>query len=218
MHASELAAAPQAQMPKQKSFAPLANLCTTRSPTCHLPVVSPLREGSVEVRRRWCPSWFGVRAGKKAASSWVRVVSLPALADMPSETQAALQFALGRILEVQGVDQYGHLELLLGPEADRALGGFMNTIWLEPTHTVYVSGPSRMKRLYEARHSVEAHLVQQHLSRAGIHAEVRGETIPFPGDSIAGFGGNAQSVWVDDQQFDEARAILDEVVDGGDEA
>ncbi len=64
----------------------------------------------------------------------VRVVSLPPLEGQPTETVAALSFALGRSFEVRGFGPYGHVELLLGPEADPLLGGFMNSIWLEPEH------------------------------------------------------------------------------------
>jgi hypothetical protein len=65
----------------------------------------------------------------------VRVRSLPPLDTLPSDTRAAFSYALGKTFEVAGVGPYGHLELELGPEADRLLGGFMNTIWIEPEHT-----------------------------------------------------------------------------------
>jgi hypothetical protein len=68
-----------------------------------------------------------------------------------------------------------------------------------------------MKRIFEAQHLAEAHLVQHQLERAGLRSEIRGETIPFPGDSIAGFGSNAQSVWVHDADYAEAEQVLREV-------
>lgn len=64
----------------------------------------------------------------------VKVVSLPPLDGMAPETRAALELALGKEFVIEGFGRYGHAELLLGPEADALLGGFMNTIWLEPEH------------------------------------------------------------------------------------
>jgi hypothetical protein len=80
--------------------------------------------------------------GDAPSSRWIgrriRVVSLPPLDDMAPETVAAVRWTLGREYTVKGVGRYGHLELLLGPEADRVLGSFMNTVWIEPEHIVEV--------------------------------------------------------------------------------
>jgi hypothetical protein len=62
----------------------------------------------------------------------VRVTGTPDLAPMPEETKAAFKAALGREFRVVGRGPYGHLELELGPELDAELGGFMNSIWIEP--------------------------------------------------------------------------------------
>jgi hypothetical protein len=62
--------------------------------------------------------------------------------------------------------------------------------------------------VYEANHAAEAHLVQQHLNRAGIEAEVRGEHIPYPGIP---FPQSMLAVWVPVAQEEEAREILAEV-------
>ncbi|HEX4929665.1 MAG TPA: hypothetical protein VFV62_03075 [Gaiellaceae bacterium] len=70
----------------------------------------------------------------------VRVRSLPPLEELAVEARAALELALGQELVVQDVGPYGHLELQLGPEADRRLGSFMNTIWLEAEHLERVRG------------------------------------------------------------------------------
>jgi len=65
--------------------------------------------------------------------SLVRVRGLPAeLEQLPRETQAAFRAALGKQFRVVGHGVYGHVELELGPELDAALGGFMNSIWIEP--------------------------------------------------------------------------------------
>ena len=69
----------------------------------------------------------------------VRVISHPALTGLAEETKAALLFAVGREFEIKGFGRYGHLELELGPLADQQLGGYMNTIWLEPEHVVSAS-------------------------------------------------------------------------------
>jgi hypothetical protein len=57
---------------------------------------------------------------------------LPDLGGMPAETQAVFAAALGGTFEVKGFGPYGHLEIEVGREIDRAVGGFMNTIWVEP--------------------------------------------------------------------------------------
>jgi hypothetical protein len=67
-----------------------------------------------------------------ADGSVVRVIGIPELGSMPEETHAAFKAALGREFKVVGHGRYGHLELELGPALDAQLGGFMNTIWIEP--------------------------------------------------------------------------------------
>lgn len=62
----------------------------------------------------------------------VRVVGTPDLSSMPEETKAAFQAALGQEFRVVGLGPYGHLELELCPKLDAELGGFMNSIWIEP--------------------------------------------------------------------------------------
>ncbi len=68
----------------------------------------------------------------------VKVLSLPSLDGMAPETRAAFEYALGKEFLVEGLGRYGHVELVLGPEADALLGGFMNTIWVEPEHLAAV--------------------------------------------------------------------------------
>ncbi len=58
----------------------------------------------------------------------------PDLDTFPEETKAAFRAALGKTFVVQGHGPYGHLELELGRELDALLGGFMNTIWIEPEY------------------------------------------------------------------------------------
>jgi hypothetical protein len=62
----------------------------------------------------------------------VRVMGTPDLASMPEETKAAFKAALGREFRVVGHGPSGHLELELGPKFDADLGGFMNSVWIEP--------------------------------------------------------------------------------------
>jgi hypothetical protein len=69
----------------------------------------------------------------------VRVIKIPdSIANMPTETQAAFEMAMGKMFVVAGHNSYGHLELELGPEIDKAIGGFMNTIWIEPEFVIQV--------------------------------------------------------------------------------
>lgn len=77
--------------------------------------------------------------------SMVRVVGTPLLVAMPEETPAAFQAALGREFKVIGHGPDGHLELELGAELDAQLGGFMNTIWIEPD-LVEVVAPRAVRR------------------------------------------------------------------------
>jgi hypothetical protein len=53
------------------------------------------------------------------------------LSDMPPETQAVSEAALGRTFEVKGCP-YGPQRIEVGREIDSAIGGFMNTILVEP--------------------------------------------------------------------------------------
>ena len=68
----------------------------------------------------------------------VRVRRIPDLSSMPAETQAAFRAALGKEFRVVDRGPYGHLELALGPELDAVLGGFMNSIWIEPEYVEVV--------------------------------------------------------------------------------
>ncbi len=86
-------------------------------------------------------------SGEIRIGALVRVRELPPdLADGPPETEAAFRAALGRELWVTGRGPYGHLELVLGPEIDAVLGGFMNTIWIEPELVEEVAGRPRLER------------------------------------------------------------------------
>ena len=65
----------------------------------------------------------------------------PELGTWPAETQAAFRFALGKRFQVSGHGRYGHLELELGPACDAQIGGFMNSIWIEPEFVAVVRPP-----------------------------------------------------------------------------
>jgi hypothetical protein len=63
----------------------------------------------------------------------VRLVDLPpTFGELPEETRTAFTAARGGVFEVRGFGPYGHLEIELGRELDTLLGGFMNTLWVEP--------------------------------------------------------------------------------------
>jgi hypothetical protein len=69
----------------------------------------------------------------------VQVDRLPAdFETFPEETRAAFRAALGKRFIVCGHGPYGHLELELGRVLDALLGGFMNTIWIEPEYVSVV--------------------------------------------------------------------------------
>jgi hypothetical protein len=62
-----------------------------------------------------------------------------------------------------------------------------------------------MKQLHAARHALEAHLIRGFLESQGIAAEVRGEFL------TSGWGelpADVCSVWVENDQFDRANALL----------
>jgi hypothetical protein len=70
----------------------------------------------------------GFRVGER-----VRVEDLPpTFAELPEETRTAFTAARGRVFEIRGFGPYGHLEIELGRELDALLGGFGNTLWIEP--------------------------------------------------------------------------------------
>ncbi|HSD82465.1 MAG TPA: hypothetical protein VLG46_01325 [Anaerolineae bacterium] len=63
----------------------------------------------------------------------VRVVRTPQdLSSMPAETQKAFETIVDHIFPVESIDRYGHLELMVGSVVDPLIGGFMNTVWIEP--------------------------------------------------------------------------------------
>jgi hypothetical protein len=66
----------------------------------------------------------------------------------------------------------------------------------------------KMVRIYDANNLFEAHLVRQHLSHAGIDAEVRGEHTPYPGIPFSGGGGSILAVWVPETQRERALAAI----------
>jgi hypothetical protein len=57
----------------------------------------------------------------------------PDLRDNPElKTKTVFETCLGNTYPIQGFDQYGHLELAVGKDTDSLVGGYMNTIWIEP--------------------------------------------------------------------------------------
>lgn len=87
----------------------------------------------------------GKRQAVKRSGPWigalVQVDTLPPdLETFPEESKAAFRAALGKSFVVRGYGPYGHLELELGREIDAILGGFMNTIWIEPEYVHEIAG------------------------------------------------------------------------------
>jgi hypothetical protein len=63
----------------------------------------------------------------------VLVLSVPPpIKTMPLETRRAFKLSVGHRFKVRGIDEAGLLELMVGRVVDKAVGGFMNTIWIEP--------------------------------------------------------------------------------------
>jgi hypothetical protein len=86
-----------------------------------------------------------------AVGARVRVKALPADVDsFPPESQAAFAAALGKVFTVRGHGPYGHLEIVLGRALDRRLGGYGNTIWIEP-ELAEVAPPSRRRKRAETQ-------------------------------------------------------------------
>ncbi len=52
--------------------------------------------------------------------------------DQEFKTKTVFELCLGKTFAIQGFDQYGHLELAVGKAVDGLVGGYMNTIWIEP--------------------------------------------------------------------------------------
>lgn len=51
---------------------------------------------------------------------------------MHEDARRAFGLAVGSVFEVADVDEYGHLELRLGQDIDKAMGTIGNTIWVDP--------------------------------------------------------------------------------------
>ena len=67
----------------------------------------------------------------------VRLLGIPPeVAEMPEDpelqTRRVFAICLGRIYRVVGIGRYGHLELDVSADVDPLVGGFMNSIWVEP--------------------------------------------------------------------------------------
>ena len=57
----------------------------------------------------------------------------PSVKGMPRETRRAFRLSVGHQFKIRGRNKIGWLELNVGRVVDPVLGGFMNTIWIEPT-------------------------------------------------------------------------------------
>jgi hypothetical protein len=63
----------------------------------------------------------------------VLVLTVPdSVRGMALVSRRAFRLAVGHQFKVRGRDECGCLELRIGRVADRVLGGFMHTIWIEP--------------------------------------------------------------------------------------
>ncbi len=68
----------------------------------------------------------------------VTVIQVPPdLRDDPElKTKTVFKTCLGKTYAIQGFDQYGHLELAVGKDIDNLVGGYMNTVWIEPEFVI----------------------------------------------------------------------------------
>jgi len=78
----------------------------------------------------------GTRVLLRRLPPWVR--------SLPQESKEAIRYCLHHSVRVQGVDDHGLIELVLGRAADRRLGGFMNSINIEAEFLT--TTPSSAKR------------------------------------------------------------------------
>ncbi len=61
----------------------------------------------------------------------------PALPDdTEMKTKRVFEICIGKTYTIQAFDEYGHIELAVGKDVDHIIGGFMNTIWIEPEFVV----------------------------------------------------------------------------------
>jgi hypothetical protein len=64
----------------------------------------------------------------------VLVVAVPeTVKSLPRSSRRAFQLAVGHQFKVKGRNQVGWLHLEVGRIVDPILGGFMNSIWIEPS-------------------------------------------------------------------------------------
>jgi hypothetical protein len=59
----------------------------------------------------------------------------------PEETRRVFELCVGQEFTVIGFDNFGHAELNVGELVDRVVGGFDNTIWVEPEYLEKVGLP-----------------------------------------------------------------------------
>lgn len=63
----------------------------------------------------------------------IRIKTIPPdVSKMPQETREIFDLCLGNTFEIQGFDQYGHLELWVGHMRHAATEPFVESIWIEP--------------------------------------------------------------------------------------
>jgi hypothetical protein len=57
----------------------------------------------------------------------------PDISELAAEAQRAFRLSVGHQFKVKGRNKAGWLELNVGRVVDPVIGGFMNTIWIEPS-------------------------------------------------------------------------------------
>ena len=56
--------------------------------------------------------------------------------DSEMKTKMVFELCLGKTYAIRGFDQFGHLEIDVGKDVDEIVGGYMNTIWIEPEFVI----------------------------------------------------------------------------------
>ncbi len=79
-----------------------------------------------------------IEKNKYKIGDLVTIIQIPSdLQDHPElKTKTVFELCLGKTYRIQGFDRYGHLELSVGKEVGNRVGGYLNTIWIEPEFVV----------------------------------------------------------------------------------
>ncbi len=87
------------------------------------------------------------RTNKFRVGDRVTIIKFPPDLKVETElqTKRVFELCLGKTYTIQDFDRYGHLELMVGRDVDKIVGGSKNTIWIEPEFVVLAKRKRKSK-------------------------------------------------------------------------